>query len=135
MNNRSCFILNDDSTAAFSSDPSTFFGTANKYHSLVWCGTYTFDAGSGVIAVFEASNSERHVIRYSLSAGEESIQSIDSHVLPSASGELLVRHQDGSIVAFAGDTQLFIAFYDKTSAVSLENLFVFSKKLSWMFSY
>lgn len=90
VNNRSCFILNDDSTAAFSSDPSTFFGTANKYHSLAWCGTYTLDAGSGVVAVFEAGNSERHVIGYSLSAGDESIQSVDLRVLPSTSDSLVV---------------------------------------------
>src|SRR6218665_1694506 len=86
LNNGSCAVLYDDGTVGLTSNPSVFWGQAETYRSVVWCQAHKCNRDTTIVAVFETFDGSRLVIGFTLTVGQDSVQSVDLYQRLFASG-------------------------------------------------
>lgn len=87
LNNGSCAILYEDGTVGFASNPSAFWGQAETYRSVVWSQVQKCNQDTTIVAIFETFDGSRIVIGFTLTVGQDSVQSVDLYQQMLASGK------------------------------------------------
>lgn len=77
LNNGSSAVLYEDGTVGFTCNPTAVWGQAETYRSVAWCQVHKCNQGTTIVAVFETFDGSRRVLGYTLTVGEDSVQSVD----------------------------------------------------------